>query len=115
LGRISRNLSAVFLFLFSLFITARAQAVIPRVCVDAPYQSGTTTLVANDQTISVSDCIPLLVGNRSLGGGQTLAAGSHTVKIRTRCVIPGSSPAFVIGNSTNSLLRGQLTVAIVKK
>ena len=55
------------------------------------------------------------VGNWALSGGQTLAAGNHKIEIRARTGIGGSSTANVGDGSSGPLLRGQLTIAVIRK
>lgn len=58
--------------------------------------------------------LPQSVGNWSLSIGQTLTAGNHTIEVRTRTGISGGANATVSSGS-DSLLRGQLTVTVVRK
>ncbi len=53
------------------------------------------------------------VGNWALSGGQTLAAGSHTIEVRARTGLNGSSANVSSGG--DPLLRAQLTVTVVKR
>ena len=54
------------------------------------------------------------VGNWALSGGQTLSAGNHTIEVRARTGIGGSSTANV-SSSSDPLLRGQLTIVVIRK
>ncbi len=58
--------------------------------------------------------LPASVGNWALNHGQTLAPGSHTIEVRARHGFDGSATSTV-SSSSDTLLRGQLTVAVIKK
>lgn len=78
---------------------ARAQTVIPRVCVDAPYQTGTTTLAAaaaaGARTIQVNGYVPPLVSLVINPGG----ANQETVPY-IRANITGNGPYTLTTDSS---------------
>jgi hypothetical protein len=49
----------------------------------------------------------------SMAQSMTLAAGSHTIDVRTQ-LVDGTAPALVSGNSA-SPLRGEMTIVVVKQ
>jgi hypothetical protein len=95
---------AAFILMFVFSATGRAQTVIPRVCVDAPYQTGTTTLAtaaaAGDKTIQVTGSVPPFVSLVINPGGANQEAVPYV-----RINITGSGPyTLTTGNSfANSL------------
>ena len=69
--------------------------------------------VGERRIVIVNNPLPASVGNWTLSIGQTLPAGSHTIEIRVRNGSVAGSSSAVAG--TDPLLKGQLTVAVIRK
>ena len=65
--------------------------------------------------VIVNNLLSQSVGNWALSSGQTPSAGNHTIEVRARYGLNGASSALVSGGSSNTLLKAQLTVAVVKR
>jgi hypothetical protein len=95
---IVRGISLLSLILFSCFASARAQTVIPRVCVETSYQTGTVTLASDEAAgstmISVNGAVPPFVALVINPGGATEERVSYVNKNVT-----GSNPFTLRLNS----------------
>ncbi len=74
LARMMRGVSLLRFIFFACLASAAAQTVIPRVCVEASYQTGTVTLAADATAgsikISVNGTVPTMVSLVINPGGQ---------------------------------------------
>lgn len=70
-------------------------------------------LVSVRRIVIGNNPLPQSIGNWSLSLAQTLSAGSHTIEVRARSGLKGSENATVSSDS-DPLLRGQLTVSVIK-
>lgn len=71
-------------------------------------------LLKANRIVILNNPFPLSVNNWVLSHGLTPSAGSHTIEVRVRTGGVGAADANASSNS-DPLLRGQLTVAVIRK
>jgi len=71
------------------------------------------SLVSVRRIVVSNNPVPQSIGNWSLSLAQTPSAGSHTIEVKARYGLTGSANAAVSSGS-DPLLKGQLTVSVIK-
>lgn len=82
--------------------------------VDAAIFVDGTLLKASRITI-LNTPFPFSVNNWVLSSGQTPAAGSHRIEVRVRTGVVIGTVSANVSSGSDPLLRGQLTVAVIRK